>query len=58
MELKRYELYSMNLHMVLLIVPYGIETGFCSSNRYAYIELLIVPYGIETNFGSFAIYQV
>ena len=31
----------------LLIVPYGIETGFAPLGYYLYI-LLIVPYGIET----------
>ena len=34
--------------LLVLIVPYGIETGYIRM-LYALIEVLIVPYGIETN---------
>ena len=36
-------------HQILLIVPYGIETGLWESYRSLRQCLLIVPYGIETN---------
>ena len=48
MELKRRYIDGVTDAFPLLIVPYGIETGFviyiCSDRRF----LLIVPYGIET----------
>ena len=36
--------------LVLLIVPYGIETSMSADHLSLLIELLIVPYGIETLF--------
>ena len=33
----------------LLIVPYGIETGYDSETFFNPASLLIVPYGIEAN---------
>ena len=35
---------------MLLIVPYGIETGLQFMPMVFPIQLLIVPYGIETSF--------
>ena len=47
MELKRFRAQINSVRPVLLIVPYGIETGFViHGKRTGY--LLIVPYGIET----------
>ena len=47
MELKLLSLLILLHLLVLLIVPYGIETGVgeCFKKR---VKLLIVPYGIET----------
>ena len=47
MELKHGKDEKVKDGIVLLIVPYGIETSwqYLSSSRYL---LLIVPYGIET----------
>ena len=47
MELKRHLFITGCLNACLLIVPYGIETGYVllGKNR---VLLLIVPYGIET----------
>ncbi len=48
MELKRLNGVRFNVRIIrLLIVPYGIETGFHFLNH-VYLLLLIVPYGIET----------
>ena len=48
MELKLlYYIFSLRL-VLLLIVPYGIETAPSVLYRYDVVYLLIVPYGIET----------
>ena len=47
MELKRHPQTVKHFVIVLLIVPYGIETHFTHNTR-ARGLLLIVPYGIET----------
>ena len=48
MELKHICKATLQMHLTLLIVPYGIETSI--ENAIAEIErLLIVPYGIETS---------
>ena len=49
MELKRFQKKDAEPGIVLLIVPYGIETQYriMLSNLFM---LLIVPYGIETKF--------
>ena len=49
MELKHPNRDDIKRDIILLIVPYGIETlGVMSVNGYN-IALLIVPYGIETS---------
>ena len=48
MELKRHSnLFAFN-NLIVLIVPYGIET--LNKSKYASVvdDVLIVPYGIET----------
>ena len=47
MELKQFNSFQELLQIRLLIVPYGIETGFINEHSEG-AELLIVPYGIET----------
>ena len=47
MELKRPFYAVSELHVDLLIVPYGIETPAAQGGVEA-SDLLIVPYGIET----------
>ena len=47
MELKLLKLYYIANQILLLIVPYGIETTKMQP-RSSYGKLLIVPYGIET----------
>ena len=47
MELKRSPFAGLPFLSSLLIVPYGIETGFSSEFQFP-VGLLIVPYGIET----------
>ena len=47
MELKPEYIIYLFLYFILLIVPYGIETG-CLMDIAFIINLLIVPYGIET----------
>ena len=48
MELKRLQDVLCGFHIILLIVPYGIET-FCNTSQLLLCSwLLIVPYGIET----------
>ena len=48
MELKRLRLQRVCCTLVLLIVPYGIET-FLVKTMMKLPLLLIVPYGIETS---------
>ena len=48
MELKPSTLRNVCPSLVLLIVPYGIETYACVLRSGMAIGLLIVPYGIET----------
>ncbi len=48
MELKLERIAVTRFLIVLLIVPYGIETCYHTGNPLCVIELLIVPYGIET----------
>ena len=48
MELKQQNFSEWGYNLILLIVPYGIETSIpcmCILSK----SLLIVPYGIETN---------
>ena len=47
MELKLYKMRDVVGSLVLLIVPYGIETQKCDEYLPSH-SLLIVPYGIET----------
>ena len=47
MELKPFPRRLLVFFATLLIVPYGIETKYCTRNRSENL-LLIVPYGIET----------
>ena len=47
MELKLSIEHNLTVHIVLLIVPYGIETFFVIRKK-NFQQLLIVPYGIET----------
>ena len=47
MELKRCSRSQFRILRLLLIVPYGIETGTLCAYFYR-TGLLIVPYGIET----------
>ena len=47
MELKLYQLVEVGHQLLLLIVPYGIETALTVTHTYSN-RLLIVPYGIET----------
>ena len=47
MELKRKKNLYAAFRIILLIVPYGIETEE-SGKHVEKAELLIVPYGIET----------
>ena len=47
MELKHTTIQPVAKRLVLLIVPYGIETSKAYRDRMM-TELLIVPYGIET----------
>ena len=49
MELKLIQVLLYLLAIVLLIVPYGIETWNFASFSECTVILLIVPYGIETN---------
>ena len=49
MELKLYCNKSRKSFYGLLIVPYGIETGYKQQKAFHPL-LLIVPYGIETQF--------
>ena len=51
MELKQIRRYEDISLLILLIVPYGIETWYCSICR-KWRYLLIVPYGIETLYGE------
>ena len=48
MELKHKSKFFLLFICVLLIVPYGIETGLLPGTYSHLMELLIVPYGIET----------
>ena len=48
MELKRINCAHWQIKLILLIVPYGIETSYYGHRFYS-LALLIVPYGIETN---------
>ena len=47
MELKRSAMEQLFERLILLIVPYGIETSLVRF-KLAGNHLLIVPYGIET----------
>ena len=47
MELKLFLRASYSSFADLLIVPYGIETNYCTDGQ-PQQSLLIVPYGIET----------
>ena len=47
MELKQFKITHYENRTCLLIVPYGIETGYGQHGK-ALVLLLIVPYGIET----------
>ena len=49
MELKRQFNRTMTLVLILLIVPYGIETHVQRDISPEFTTLLIVPYGIETS---------
>ena len=48
MELKHGLSFLLWSTCILLIVPYGIETGQLTLYDFEYQTLLIVPYGIET----------
>ena len=48
MELKQVSIARKGTVIILLIVPYGIETLSARVRRPQRSELLIVPYGIET----------
>ena len=48
MELKQIIRVDGFFRLLLLIVPYGIETKFCAARLVSANVLLIVPYGIET----------
>ena len=48
MELKLINTMAGSNGVLLLIVPYGIETFFAKYSDFAHWQLLIVPYGIET----------
>ena len=48
MELKPICTFYVGFVFILLIVPYGIETGYSGLYYRRGISLLIVPYGIET----------
>ncbi len=49
MELKRNQITYTRRCVMLLIVPYGIETLHRTLQNLRCNELLIVPYGIETS---------
>ena len=49
MELKPFTFMKALSFLLLLIVPYGIETNGKNFTLYRRIFLLIVPYGIETH---------
>ena len=49
MELKPCTLSDFRFSIMLLIVPYGIETGLLPWQQTGFWPLLIVPYGIETS---------
>ena len=51
MELKLRGCSSTSFPLILLIVPYGIETNVPALSRKTKL-LLIVPYGIETRYVS------
>ena len=48
MELKHSAAIPVYVFLILLIVPYGIETVADFVYIFGFIVLLIVPYGIET----------
>ena len=48
MELKHHVRVYLVVQLILLIVPYGIETMSNFLNKETLQILLIVPYGIET----------
>ena len=52
MELKLFEYIQQYGELVLLIVPYGIETFADRKQRPQQNVLLIVPYGIETQINT------
>ena len=47
MELKLVFIVLLLLYLVVLIVPYGIETRLVCASQCSF-DVLIVPYGIET----------